>query len=125
MLATYADAKRDNYGFQKKLADLLNNPLEGSKPVPAISFDGKNWQWHHVFERTHLEPLFSAADIEVLHEKHVPCVLINSVTEHFDYSGLLHTAPAKAVFGLPAKGGGILAGKERQDYKHTADLHVS
>jgi hypothetical protein len=115
VFATYADAKSNNYGFQKDLADTINAfSTPGQAPV---TFDGKNWQWHHVFERTHLEPLYNPQDINTLHEKQVPCVLINGTTEHFDYSGLLHTVPAKAVFGLPAKGGGILSGKAREDYK--------
>lgn len=118
VFATYADAKSEGYGFQKKLADMLNALSNGNKAA-QVSFDGQNWQWHHVFEKTHLEPLYNAQDIKMLHEKQVPCVLINTTTEHFDYSGLLHTTPAKTVFGLPAKGGGLLMGKERQDYKNS------
>jgi hypothetical protein len=118
VFARYEDAKSGKYGFQKKLADMINALSLDSKAAP-VSFDGDNWEWHHVLETNRLEPLYSAHDIEAIHERQMPCVLINVETEHLDYNNLLHKSPAKAVFDLPAKGGGILVGQARQDYKDT------
>ena len=73
--------------------------------------NGKEWQWHHVVEGTHIRQLFSNAAAENLHKNQIPTVLINHPTEHIDYN-LFHAHGVKAVFDL-AKTKTVLSGPQR------------
>jgi hypothetical protein len=64
-----------------------------------IDLNGKEWQWHHVVERTHLTSLFSDSEVDNLYKKQIPTVLIHQRTEHIDYN-LLHAHGVKTVFDL-------------------------
>lgn len=101
IFTTYSEAQKGS--FKQDLGKLLNQTFEGS------------WQWHHVFEGTHLELLFNQETKKEIYQNIIPCVLINYRTEHYDYNSLLHSAGAKAVFNLPKKGD-VLKGAQRIEY---------
>lgn len=90
--------------FRKDYEDLLGIDLT----------NGKEWQWHHVVEGTHIRQLFSSTVAESLHKDQSPTVLINQPTEHIDYN-LFHAHGVKVVFDLN-KSGTVLSGSQRTEF---------
>lgn len=101
VFSTYTNP--ENTELKRTLGSLLNMTLDPT------------WHWHHIIEKTHLNPLFSSAASALLYETVIPCVLIDSKTEHYDYNVLLHTAATEAVFELGDRSY-PLSEKARVDY---------
>lgn len=113
IFGTYAAATGANYSYRDDVGAFINMPLSG-----------KEWNWHHVVEKTHLEPLYNPAHVELIHKSHMPCVLIHT-SEHTLYNSLLHTLSTKAVYTFPEKGGSPLMGRDKEKYKNMLfDLYM-
>ena len=79
--------------------------------------DRGHWDWHHVVEGNHLEPLFSPADYKRLYNHEWPTVLMHSAEEHKILNSLFRLKGTTE--GLPKAGAAALAGNARADYLRT------
>jgi len=66
------------------------------------------WDWHHVVEGNHLEPLFSKMDYDRFYQMQWPTVLMHSAEEHKILNSLLRskgtTSGLNKTSSLPLKG---------------------
>src|SRR5690348_1891987 len=90
IFAKYITVSSGSNSFREDWASLLGIDL----------INGREWQWHHVVEGTHIEQLFPAVVANDLYKREIPTVLIHQSTEHIDYN-LFHAHGVKAVFNMP------------------------
>lgn len=76
-----------------------------------------DWDWHHVVEGNHLEPLFSSSDYNRKYNSEWPTVLMHSREEHEILNSLFRLK--ETLRGLRKTGNTPLEGVERRTYLAT------